>query len=34
MLFGDTHTQYYKFLPAAWMNAHALDVPSRGFLWW
>ena len=34
MLFGDTHTEYYKFLPAAWMNAHASDVPNRGFLWW
>ena len=34
MLFGDTHTQYYKFLPSAWMNAHANDKPSREFLWW
>jgi prepilin-type N-terminal cleavage/methylation domain-containing protein len=34
MLFGDTHTEYFKFLPAAYMNAHALDVPSRNFLWW
>ena len=34
MLFGDTHTEYYKFLPAAWMIPHALDPPSREFLWW
>ena len=34
MLFGDTHTEYYKFMPAAWMNAHASDPPSRDFLWW
>jgi prepilin-type N-terminal cleavage/methylation domain-containing protein len=34
MLFGDTHTEYYQFLPAAWMNAHATDPPNREFLWW
>ncbi len=34
MLFGDTHTEYYNFLPAAWMNAHATDPPNRDFLWW
>src|SRR5437016_2079532 len=34
MLFGDTHTEYYKFLPTAWMMAHATDVPKRDFLWW
>ena len=34
MLFGDTHTEYFKFLPTAWMIAHATDVPTRDFLWW
>ncbi len=34
MLFGDTHTEYYKFKDAAWMLAHANDPPDRNFLWW
>jgi prepilin-type N-terminal cleavage/methylation domain-containing protein len=34
MLFGDSHTEYFKFLPTAWMNAHANDTPDRNFLWW
>ena len=34
MLFGDTHTAYYKFLDSAWMNTHAADPPNRDFLWW
>ncbi|MCX6921730.1 MAG: hypothetical protein NT154_00700 [Verrucomicrobia bacterium] len=34
MLFGDTHTQFYKFLASDYMNAHALDAPNRNFLWW
>ena len=34
MLFGDSHTAYFKFFDTAWMNAHANDPPSRDFLWW
>ena len=34
MLFGDTHTEYFKFLPTSWMIAHATDAPQRDFLWW
>ena len=34
MLFGDSHTEYYKFLSTAWMTTHANDPPSRDFLWW
>jgi prepilin-type N-terminal cleavage/methylation domain-containing protein len=34
MLFGDSHTEYFKFLSTAWMTAHALDPPNRDFLWW
>src|SRR5438874_13692201 len=34
MLFGDSHTEYFKFLPTAWMIAHATDTPKRDFLWW
>ena len=34
MLFGDSHTEYYKFLPTAQMNALANDKPDRNFLWW
>ena len=34
MLFGDTHTEYFKFLPTAWMIAHATTPPNRDFIWW
>ena len=34
MLFGDTHTEYFKFLPTAQMQALAGDPPDRNFLWW
>jgi prepilin-type N-terminal cleavage/methylation domain-containing protein len=34
MLFGDSHTEYFKFLNTAWMTTHASDPPSRDFLWW
>jgi len=34
MLFGDTHTEYYKFLSTAWSTTHAADRPDRKFLWW
>ena len=34
MLFGDSHTEYFKFRDTAWMNAHATDAPNRDFLWW
>jgi len=34
MLFGDSHTEYYKFKDNAWMMAHATDIPNRDFLWW
>ena len=34
MLFGDSHTEYFKFLNTAWMTTHANDVPNRDFLWW
>ncbi len=34
MLFGDSHTEYFKFLNTTWMLTHANDVPSRDFIWW
>jgi len=34
MLFGDTHTEYFKFLPTAQMNALIGSPPDRNFLWW
>ena len=34
MLFGDSHTEYYNFLPTAQMNALANTPPDRNFLWW
>ena len=34
MLFGDSHTVFYKFLDANWMNIHAADPPNKDFLWW
>jgi prepilin-type N-terminal cleavage/methylation domain-containing protein len=34
MLFGDSHTEYFKFLPTSWMMSHADTKPSRDFLWW
>ena len=34
MLFGDSHTEYFKFLSTAQMNALASDPPDRNFLWW
>jgi prepilin-type N-terminal cleavage/methylation domain-containing protein len=34
MLFGDTHTEFFKFLPTAQMMALAGDPPDRNFKWW
>jgi prepilin-type N-terminal cleavage/methylation domain-containing protein len=34
MLFGDSHTQYFKFRDTAWMTTHANDTPDRNFDWW
>ena len=34
MLFGDTHTEYFKFLSTAEMNALANMPPDRTFKWW
>src|SRR2546422_10278482 len=34
MLFGDTHTEYFKFRDTAWMTTHANDPPNRDFSWW
>jgi prepilin-type N-terminal cleavage/methylation domain-containing protein len=34
MLFGDTHTEYFKFLPTADMLALAGSPPDRNFKWW
>ena len=34
MLFGDSHTEYFKFRDTAWMTAHASDPPNRDFSWW
>jgi len=34
MLFGDSHTEYFRFLPTTQMNALANDHPDRNFLWW
>jgi prepilin-type N-terminal cleavage/methylation domain-containing protein len=34
MLFGDSHAEYFKFLPNSWMIPHANDRPNREFLWW
>jgi prepilin-type N-terminal cleavage/methylation domain-containing protein len=34
MLFGDTHTEYFKFLPTAQMEALAVSPPDRNFKWW
>jgi hypothetical protein len=34
MLFGDTHTEYFKFRNTAWMTAHANDKPDPNFDWW
>jgi prepilin-type N-terminal cleavage/methylation domain-containing protein len=34
MLFGDSHTEYFKFLPTSWMMSNANTKPSRDFLWW
>jgi len=34
MLFGDSHTEYFKFLPTAQMDALANTKPDRNFLWW
>jgi hypothetical protein len=32
MLFGDSHTEYFKFLPTSWMLSHADTKPNREFL--
>jgi prepilin-type N-terminal cleavage/methylation domain-containing protein len=34
MLFGDSHTEFFKFLPTSWMMSHADTKPDREFLWW
>ncbi len=37
MLFGDSHTEYFRFLPTAQMEALASNppnAPDRNFLWW
>jgi hypothetical protein len=34
MLFGDSHTQYFKFLDTNWMLTHASDPPNMDFFWW
>jgi len=34
MLFGDSHTEYFKFRNTAWMTQHASDKPDRNFDWW
>lgn len=34
MLFGDTHTEFFKFLPTAQMNAISGDPPDKNFKWW
>jgi len=34
MLFGDSHTEFFKFLPTSWMMSHADTKPDRNFLWW
>ena len=34
MLFGDTHAEFYKFLPPAGMLALMNDPPDMGWKWW
>jgi len=34
MLFGDTHAEFYKFLPVAQMILLANDPPDMGWKWW
>ena len=34
MLFGDTHTEFFKFLSTAQMEALASSPPDRNFTWW
>ena len=34
MLFGDSHTEYFKFLSTAEMQALAGNPPDRNFTWW
>jgi hypothetical protein len=34
MLFGDTHAEFYKFLPPADMLALMGDPPDMGWKWW
>ncbi len=34
MLFGDTHTEFFKFLLTAQMDALASSPPDRNFKWW
>jgi hypothetical protein len=34
MLFGDTHAEFYKFLPPAEMLALMGDPPDMGWKWW
>jgi hypothetical protein len=34
MLFGDSHAEFFKFLPTAQMEALAGQPPDPNFLWW
>ncbi len=34
MLFGDSHAEYFKFLPTAQMEALANNKPDPNYLWW
>ena len=34
MLFGDSHAEFFKFLPTAQMEALASQPPDPNFLWW
>jgi hypothetical protein len=34
MLFGDSHAEFFKFLPTAQMEALAGQKPDPDFLWW
>jgi prepilin-type N-terminal cleavage/methylation domain-containing protein len=34
MLFGDAHTEFFRFLSTTQMDALAGDKPDRNFMWW
>jgi prepilin-type N-terminal cleavage/methylation domain-containing protein len=34
MLFGDSHSEFFKFLPTAQMDAMANKAPDRNWKWW